>query len=147
MLCAIGENLVSAHLMAHDWSTSNANNSIRNFKGIDLFCQHGIDSDEIIGVQVKASMASSFLIGINCKDASDKTVLDQKIIGPWIFVKIKSLSPLLADFYVLSRMQMIELLSSTHDWYLNRWKRIPSKKLEDAPAALKISWLEGYDDN
>lgn len=147
MLCTIGENLVSAQLMAHGWPTSNANSSISNFKGIDLFCQRGVDSDNIIGIQVKASMENSFLVGLSCKDAIKRSELEKRIIGPWVFVKIKSLIPLKADFYVISRVQMLELLITSHEWYLNQWKRTPSAKLLDSPAALKLSWLQGLNDD
>ena len=60
MLCAIGENLVSAQLMAHGWPTVNINHSINNFKGTDLYCQHELDSTKIIGIQVKTTTKSSF---------------------------------------------------------------------------------------
>lgn len=58
MKCAIGEQLVSAHLIAHGWPTVNVNSSINNFKGIDLYCQNGIDgfdSTEVAQIQVKTT--------------------------------------------------------------------------------------------
>ncbi len=147
MLCAIGENLVSAYLMAKGWPTANANGSIRNFKGIDLFCQHGMNSDEVVGIQVKTSMSTSFLTGITAGNAADRSFLAEKIVGPWIFVEITSLDPLQAQFYILSRNQMRELLLSAQDWYLYKWLRQPTKKLIDSPSTMKLLWLHGKDDH
>ena len=49
---AMGEHLVIANLFHHGWSAVNINNTIPNFKGVDIFCQN--DNDSVIGIQVKA---------------------------------------------------------------------------------------------
>lgn len=146
MLCAIGENLVSSQLMAHGWPTVNLNKSINNFKGTDLYCQHGLDSTEIIGIQVKATTKSSFLVGLKCEECLDLNLLSKTIIGPWIFVHIKSLIPLDVDYYVLPRQAVIDLLYYGHDWYLNKWNRQPTTSLYASPASIPLRWLRGEDD-
>lgn len=146
MLCAIGENLVSANLTAHGWPCANVNSSIKNFKGIDIYCQKGLDSTEGVGIQVKASMKKGFLVGLNCGEAADLNVLKQKITGPWIFVHIKALVPLEAEYYVLSRQELIDILYEGHDWYLNKWNRPATESLKTSPAAISLKWLRGEND-
>ena len=147
ILCAIGENLASAQLLAHNWPTANVNRSIPNFKGIDLYCQKDPNSVEVIGVQVKTVYVNSAMCGISCGVAANISELQKHIVGPWIFVHIKNLVPLDVDYYILSRTQIINLLYETHKWYLYNYKRQPSQSLIDSPSALKIKWLQGDDDN
>ena len=35
----LGENLVSANLLAHGWDVANLNDSFGNFRNIDLMCR------------------------------------------------------------------------------------------------------------
>ena len=123
MLCAIGENLVSAHLIANGWPTSNVNHSINNFKGIDLYCQKGIDNSEVIGIQMKTSTKDSFPTGFSCGQSINLNLLQQKIVGPWIFVHVQSLVPLKTDFYIIPRKAVIDIIYQSHNWYLNQWNR------------------------
>ena len=147
MLCAIGENLVSAQLMAHGWPTVNLNHSINNFKGTDLYCQHGLDSTDIIGIQVKTTIKSSFLVGLKTEDCVDLNFLSKKVIGPWVFVHLKSTIPLDVDYYVLPRQAVIDLLYQGHDWYLHKWNRKATPSLYSSPAAIPIRWLRGENDH
>jgi len=148
MLCAIGENLVSAHLMAQGWPTSNVNHSINNFKGIDLYCQKGIDAiNKIIGIQVKTSIKGGFPVGITNAQAADLDFLQTNIVCPWVFVHIKTLRPLDADYYVLPRQAVIDILYKGHDWYLNQWNRPATDSLKKSPAVMQLRWLQGNDDS
>ncbi|MBD5240012.1 MAG: hypothetical protein HDS64_09680 [Bacteroidales bacterium] len=146
MLCAIGENLVSSQLIARGWPTVNVNHSINNFKGSDLFCQHGLDSTEIIGIQVKATTKSSFFVGLKTEECADLNFLSKKITGPWVFVHVKSFVPLDVDYYVLPRQAVIDLLYQGHDWYLHKWNRVATPSLSSSPAAMSIRWLRGEND-
>ena len=146
MLCAIGENLVSANLTAHGWPSANVNHSIKNFQGIDILCQRGLDSTEVVRIQVKTSIKNSFLVGLTCGEAVDIETLKAKITGPWIFVHIKSLIPLEATYYVLPRQAVIDLLYYGHDWYLNQWNRPATETLKKSPAAISLKWLKGEND-
>ena len=146
MLCAIGENLVSANLTAHGWPCANVNHSIKNFQGIDILCQRGLDSTDVVRIQVKTAIKNSFLVGLTCGEAADIETLKTKITGPWIFVHIKSLIPLEATYYVLPRQAVIDLLYYGHDWYLNQWNRPATETLKKSPAAISLKWLSGKND-
>lgn len=150
MKCAIGEQLVSAHLIAHGWPTVNVNSSINNFKGIDLYCQNGIDSSEVACIQVKTTFQginSGISIGMNCKQAADLKYLDKTISGPWVFVHIKDLQSLSVDFYVLTRKQMIDLVYGLHHWYLYGWERRPcTESLEKSVACIRVEHILGKQD-
>lgn len=153
MKCAIGEQLVCAHLIAHGWPTVNVNSSINNFKGIDLYCQKGIDgvdSTEVAQIQVKTTLQgknSGISIGMNCRQAADLEYLNNNIKGPWVFVYVKELVPLDVDFYVLTKKQMIELVYGLHHWYLDGWEGRPcTESLEKSIACIRISHIEGKED-
>lgn len=153
MKCALGEQLVSAHLIAHGWPTVNVNSSINNFKGIDLYCQHGIDgpdSTEVAQIQVKTTFQGTnqgISTGLNCKQAADLDYLDKYIKGPWVFVHVKDLEPLSVDFYVLTRRQMIDLIYGLHHWYLHGWERRPcTDSLEKSVACIRINHILGKQD-
>lgn len=153
MKCAIGEQLVSAHLIAHGWPTVNVNSSINNFKGIDLYCQNGIDgssSTEVAQIQVKTTFQrinQGISIGMNCKQAADLDYLDNNIKGPWVFVYVKDLETLSVDFYVLTRRQMIDLVYGLHHWYLDGWERRPrTESLEKSVACIRVEHILGKQD-
>lgn len=145
MKCAIGEQLVSAHLIAQGWPTVNVNSSINNFKGIDLYCQHGVDNTEVVGIQVKSTFRgidAGISIGMSSKQAADLEYLNKNIIGPWVFVHVKELEPLAADFYILTASQMVELLYGLHQWYLYGWERRPcTEALEKSVACISIAHI------
>lgn len=150
MKCAIGEQLVSAHLIANGWPTVNVNSTINNFKGIDLFCQHGIDSTEVVGIQVKTTFQgtnANISVGMNCKQAANREYLNNTITTPWIFVHVKELVPLSVDFYILTAKQLIDTLYELHQWYLYRWERRPcTDSLEKSVAGIRISHILGKKD-
>ncbi len=59
----------------------------------------------------------------------------------------KSLIPLDADFYVLPRQAVIDILYKGHDWYLNQWNRPVTASLKKSPAVMQLRWLQGSDDS
>lgn len=150
MKCSIGEQLVAAHLNAHGWPTVNVNSTINNFKGIDLLCQNGIDSEEVIGIQVKTTFQginANISVGMNNKQATDIKYLKDNIKTPWVFVYVKRLIPLDAAFYILTAKQMIDLVYGLHQWYLYGWERRPcTPSLEKSMAGIRISHLQGKQD-
>lgn len=153
MKCAIGEQLVSAHLIAHGWPTVNVNSSINNFKGIDLYCQNGIDglySTEVAQIQVKTTFQgknSGISIGMNCKQAANRDFLENNIKGPWVFVHVKELESLSVDFYILTRKQIIDLVYRLHHWYLYEWERRPcTESLEKSVACIRVEHILGKHD-
>lgn len=150
MKCAIGEQLVAANLIAHGWPAVNVNSTISNFKGIDLYCQNCIDSEEVVGVQVKTTFQginANISVGMNCKQAADLDYLKKKINYPWVFVHVKRLMPLDVDYYILTAKQMIDLVYGLHKWYLYGWERRPcTESLEQAMACVRISHILGKQD-
>lgn len=150
MKCAIGEQLVAVHLIAHGWPAVNVNSTINNFKDIDLYCQHGVDSDEVVGVQVKTTFQgtnANISIGMTCKQASDLGELKNKFKTPWVFVHVKELVPLETDIYILTPKQMIDLVYGLHQWYLYGWERRPSTEaLENSMAGIRIDHILGKED-
>lgn len=137
----LGENLVAANLLAHRWDAANLNVSFGNFKNIDLICQN--ENDQCVNIQVKTLFKNQIaFIGLTCKEAVE-SVSNNLIMSAWVFVQIKSLDPLQAEFYVLSRGQMIDLISKLHKWYLYEWNRPPKNSLEDSPAGVHLWMLEG----
>lgn len=150
MKCAIGEQLVSANLIAHGWPTVNVNSTIDNFKGIDLFCQHRLGSNEVVGIQVKTTFQginANITVGMTDKQAADLDYLKKTITTPWVFVHVKELVPLKADCYILTAKQLIDTLYELHKWYLYGWERRPcTESLENAPAGIRISHILGKED-
>ena len=150
MKCAIGEQLVCAHLIAKGWPTVNVNSTIDNFKGIDLFCQNGIDSDEVVGIQVKTVFQgnnSAIHFGLNCGQAANLEEVRKKIKGPWIIAHVKDLETLDVDFYILTAKQMIDLVYGLHQWYLYGWERRPcTESLKGSVANIKLAHILGKQD-
>lgn len=149
MKCTLGEQLVSAHLIAHGWPTVNVNSSINNFKGIDLYCQCGIDSSEVACIQVKTTFQekNSISVGMNCEQAADLDYLEKHISGPWVFAHVKDLESLSVDFYILTRRQMIDLIYGLHQWYMYGWERRPcTDTLKKSPAGISIPHILGKQD-
>lgn len=137
----LGENLVSANLLAHGWDVANLNASFGNFKNIDLICQN--KDNECVNIQVKTIYNNnSAFIGITSKEAAECED-NNKIVCAWVFVKINSLIPLHVDYYVLSKSQMTKLVSSLHKWYLYGWNRPAKASLENSPAGVHLWMLEG----
>lgn len=156
MKCAIGEQLACVHLIAHGWPTVNVNSTIKNFKGIDLLCQYGIDpaedksNEQIKGIQVKTTFQginSGISIGMSCEQAADLEYLKKTITGPWIFIHVKELEPLEADFYILTAKQMIDLVHGLHQWYLYGWERRQcTDTLKKSVACISIAHILGKQD-
>lgn len=137
----MGENLVSANLLAHGWDVANLNASFGNFRNIDLICQN--KDNECVNIQVKTIYNNHIaFIGLTSKEAAE-ACSNNKIVSSWVFVRIKSLDPIIADYYVLSKTQMADLISKLHQWYLYEWKRPVSASLENSPAGIHLWMLDG----
>lgn len=150
MKCTIGEQLVCANLIAHGWPAVNVNSTINNFKGIDLYCQHGIDgieATEVAQIQVKTTFQgekAGISIGMTSREAADLEYLRKTIKGPWVFVNVKRLVPLDVDYYILTAKQMIDLAYGLHHWYLDLWERRPcTESLEKSVACIRIEHIKG----
>ena len=136
----LGENLVSANLLARGWDVANLNASFGNFKNIDLICQN--KDNECVNIQVKTLHNNNCaFIGLTSKEAVE-SISNNLIVSAWVVVHIKSLDPLRANYYVLSKGQMIKLVSKLHQWYLYEWNRPAKASLENSPAGVHLWMLE-----
>lgn len=141
---AIGEHMVAAQLMLHEWDAFNANDSITNMCAIDLICLNQHRQTALI--QVKTTEQSSFPVGLTMEDAKDRKKVEQHVVGPWVFVKLDGKG---ADkqfkFYVLTRDETIELILQSNDWYLHQVNRGGKRIEEKSVCAVLEEWLTGKD--
>jgi hypothetical protein len=143
---AMGEHLVIANLFHHGWSAVNINNTIPNFKGVDIFCQN--DNDSVIGIQVKTSASNAgFPLGISNEESFDLNYLEKHCRHPWIFVHILNIDakdePLKAEFFILSPSQFISLISTAQDWYVNNYDLRAKPLKQGSIAVMQLKWLRG----
>lgn len=151
---AIGENMVVAKLMQHEWDAFNANCTIKNYKSIDVVCLNSElkESDELWWkpqtalIQVKTSVQNNIPAGFSIDESLDKIMLEKMVKGPYVFVYITNKdNDFSFRYFVLSRKQFIELLYAGHYWYKNQWRR--DKEIKGySPACLSIKWLSGEGD-
>ncbi|MDE6354666.1 MAG: hypothetical protein K2L56_06400 [Prevotella sp.] len=153
-LGAIGENNVVSILMQKGWDAFNANCTIKNYKSVDIVCLNSDMSEnndcpwkpKLALVQVKTCRQTAIPIGFSTRHCLDKEYLNRMVKGPYVFVLVNEESKEY-DFryFILSRLQFIELAYSVHHYYINGYKREKELKL-DAPACLHVRWLEGKSD-
>ncbi len=140
-LGTLGENFVLEKLKEFGFDVINANTLKNNYEAIDLICTNP-KNNQSVGIQVKTTFRSNVPIGMILKN-SFKDILEERIIGPWVFVHIDEN----ADFrlFILSKEEMINLTHESNNWYINKWKSTYRKspvKLTNA-CGLCIKWLEG----
>lgn len=160
---AIGENMVVAQLMALGWDAFNANCTIKNYKTIDIVCIDGNSIDpsapwkpNISLVQVKTSVQKNIPIGFTIGQCLDKSYLEKNVMGPYVFVSVKSESDgtLSFEYYIISRSKFIELAYESHKFYVEDYNREITPGINDSaeykngvklssPAGLYLRWLEG----
>lgn len=152
---AIAEHYIVMRLLARGYAAANINFTVENSKAVDIFCSNNL-LDSIIGIQVKSSFndSKSFNIGLThgdfCTngifdDAKAMASLEQKIVGPWIFVKVDTTSDI-PQFrtYILTREQVIKLSFESEKWYINDVYHANPLK-DKGNVALVLGWIEGYD--
>lgn len=159
---AIGENNVVSLLMQHGWDAFNANCTIKNFKSIDIVCLNGDDCDEKTPwrpktslIQVKTCSQTTIPIGFTVRDCLDRNYLERSVMGPYVLVHLKDNGGGKYSFryFIISREDFIELAYRGHLFYVYdyiRNERSFNKNYINgvninAPAGLKVSWLEGLD--
>ena len=139
---AIGENMVVAQLLQQGWSAFNANMSIKNFKAIDILCVNP-ENLKTAFIQVKTSFGKNIPIGFTL-EKSFTEMLENKIIGPWIFVNAKGEKENMTfRYFILSKSQVIKLINDSNNWYVNSWNRGDRKINLYNPTGIEIDWLEG----
>ena len=118
----LGETAVAMELMKRGYDVINLNDSISNFKSADLLC---IKDGKSFFVQVKTGTEHNILTGLTSTPDGVIKDFDDKIVCPWVFVKVTPINDIdyNFDFYILSKDDTKALISSSNDWYANKWGR------------------------
>ena len=135
----LGENLVAMALMNMGWDVININTVYRNYKNADLICMNANNGKSVM-IQVKSGTTQNILTGFNSEFDGSIPNLETSVIGPWVFVYMPDDKLSNIEFYILTREEVIELISSSNKWYVTEWKR----KLTSKPrVGIEIKWLKG----
>lgn len=165
-LGAMGENNVVSLLMQQGWDAFNANCTIKNYKSIDIVC---LNSDlhpanqpwkpETALIQVKTSVGTNIPAGFTVGQCLDKDYLLNNVKGPYVFVnaQVGDDNKYTFEYYIISRMDFIELIYQAHQYYVHDYVRDAGDKPLDgknrkngvdlnSPAGLYVRWLDGQSD-
>ncbi|MEE0910191.1 MAG: hypothetical protein UIQ51_05365, partial [Bacteroidales bacterium] len=91
-------------------------------------------------IQVKTGTTQNILTGFNSDVKGSIPKLEESIIGPWVFVYMPDDKMSNMEFYILTREEVIELISSSNKWYATEYYRKLKKKY---PVGVYVDWLEG----
>lgn len=135
----LGETLVSMALMNMGWDVININTVYRNYKNADLICMNA-NNGKCVMIQVKTGTTHNILTGFISELDGEIPNLETSVIGPWVFVYMPNDRISNAEFYILTREEVIELISSSNKWYATEWNR----KLTRKPiVGIELDWLKG----
>ena len=137
----IGETAVKLKLQENGWDAINLNDALRNFKGADLIC---INGKETCLIQVKTCPNPNRNPNIRTGLISDCDGhikdLEEKVVGPWVFVQIKGEGTTAEyDFYILTRQEVIDLITTSNAWYVKH----KEERGKDIQIGLYLSWIRG----
>lgn len=137
----IGETAVKLKLLEMGWNALNLNDALRNFKSADLICINGKESCLI---QVKTcpnpSRNPNIRTGLISDCKGQIKDLEEKVVGPWVFVQIKGEGTTAEyDFYILTRQEVIDLITTSNAWYVSH----KEKTGKDIQIGLYLSWIRG----
>ena len=135
----LGETLVSMALMNKGLDVININTVYRNYKNADLICMNANNGKSIM-IQVKTGTTHNILTGFISELDGTVPNLETSIIGPWVFVYMPDDKISNMEFYILTREEVIELISSSNKWYVTEWNR----ELKSKPiVGVEVDWLRG----
>ena len=135
----LGETLVSMALMNKGLDVININTVYRNYKNADLICMNANNGKSIM-IQVKTGTTHNILTGFISELDGSVPNLETSIIGPWVFVYMPDDKISNTEFYILTREEVIELISSSNKWYVTEWNR----ELKSKPIiGVEVDWLKG----
>ncbi|MBR5254502.1 MAG: hypothetical protein IKV46_05615 [Bacteroidales bacterium] len=135
----IGETAVMLELLKKGFNVININNSYPNYKNADLICMNANNGKSVM-IQVKTGTTQNILTGFTSDVKGSIPKLEEKIIGPWVFVYMPDDKMSNMEFYILTREEVIELISSSNKWYATEYYRELKKKY---PVGVYVDWLEG----
>ena len=135
----LGEILVSMELMNMGLDVVNINTVYRNYKNADLICMNANNGKSVM-IQVKTGTTHNILTGFISELDGTVPNLETSIIGPWVFVYMPDDKISNMEFYILTREEVIELISSSNKWYVTEWNR----ELKSKPIiGVEVDWLKG----
>lgn len=135
----IGETAVVLELLKRGFDVININNSYLNYKDADLICMNPNNGKSVM-IQVKSGTTQNIHTGFTSDVKGSIPKLEEKIIGPWVFVYMPDDKMSNMEFYILTREEVIELISSSNKWYATEYYRELEKKY---PVGIEIEWLKG----
>ena len=135
----LGEILVSMELINRGLDVVNINTVYRNYKNADLICMNANNGKSVM-IQVKTGTTQNIHTGFTSDEKGSIPKLEEKIIGPWVFVYMPDDKMSNMEFYILTREEVIELISSSNKWYATEYDRELKKKY---PVGIEIEWLKG----
>ena len=135
----IGETAVMLELLKKGFNVININNSYPNYKNADLICMNANNGKSVM-IQVKTGTTHNILTGFTSELDGTIQKLEESIIGPWVFVYMPDDKMSNMEFYILTREEVIELISSSNKWYATEYYRELKKKY---PVGIEIEWLKG----
>ena len=91
-------------------------------------------------VQVKAGTTHNILTGFISEIDGVIPNLETSVIGPWVFVYMPDDKLSNIEFYILTREEVIELISSSNKWYATEYDRRLKTKY---PVGIEVEWLKG----
>lgn len=136
---AIGEAAVALELLKKGFDVININSHYRNYKNADLVCMNS-DTGKSVMIQVKTGTTHNILTGFTSELDGTIPNIDNSIIGPWVFVHIPNEDFSQMMFYILSKEEIKELITSSNLWYVNEWNRTLTSK---PMVGVYTEWLEG----
>ena len=135
----IGETAVTMELLKLGYDVINLNHFKNNYKNADLICMNS-DTGKSTMIQVKTGTQKNLLAGFISELDGTVLKLEEKIIGPWVFVYTdKTFSSM--EFYVLTCEEIIELIKTSCHWYANEFY---DRQLKKKPmVGVELTWLRG----
>ena len=135
----IGETAVTMELLKLGYDVINLNHFKNNYKNADLICMNS-DTGKSTMIQVKTGTTKNILVGFTSEDDGTIKDIEKKINGPWIFVKTDKEKASEYEFYILTKEEILELITTSNKWYVTQWNR----RLNSNPIiGVDIAWLEG----
>ena len=135
----IGETAVVLELLKRGFDVININNSYQNYENADLISMNPNNGKSVM-IQVKSGTTHNIFTGFTSEFDGTIQKLEESIIGPWVFVYMSDDKMSNMEFYILTREEAIELISSSNKWYATEYYRKLKKKY---PVGVYVDWLEG----
>lgn len=135
----IGETVVALELMERGWDVININNTYRNYRNADLVCMNANNGKSTM-IQVKTGTTHNILTGFTSELDGTIPDIENSVIGPWVFVYMPDDKLSNMDFYILTKEEVKELITSSNKWYVSEWNR----ELKSKPmVGVEVDWLKG----